>query len=205
MAGNSKWRRFLNTFHIYGGLLTTGFLITFSFSAIQHQHHFILPKSERVKHWSKEFNIPQVKDHLEFKLAVRDSLALFGHAPWWEDYTDSLGVDHFMIARPGKKYWVTVPRDNNIFNVAESRTSILEVLNAMHPLAAGMMNVGEKPPFILAWRIMAECLALVLLAVLIVSVHFWFTRSLKDYRSWIIVSLFASFALILIFSIWLVG
>lgn len=38
MASNSKWRKFLNKFHFYGGLLTTGFLIAFGFSALQHQH-----------------------------------------------------------------------------------------------------------------------------------------------------------------------
>lgn len=150
MARNSNWRKFLNKFHIYGGLLTAGFLLTFGFSAIQHQHHFKLPQPKRVKHWKKEFKVPQVEDHLEFKLAVRDSLGLYGHAPWWEDYTDSLGVKHFMITRPGKRYWVTVPGDNNVWEVAESRTGFLEVLNAIHPLSAGMQNHGYSPRFLLS-------------------------------------------------------
>ena len=205
MARNSKWRKFLNKFHIYGGLLITGFLIAFGFSALQHQHHFKLPKSDRVKHWEKNFSPPAVEDHHAFKFAVRDSLGLFGHAPWWEDYTDSLGVNHFMISRPGKQYWVTVPLENDVFKVAESRTGFLEVLNAIHPLSAGMQNHGYSPKFLLAWRIIAECFALVFLMVLIISVHFWYNRSFKDNRSWIIISLFASFTFILIISAWLVG
>ena len=205
MSRNSNWRKFLNKFHIYGGLLTTGFLITFGFSALQHQHHFKLPKPDNVKHWEKKFFPPEPDDHHAFKLAVRDSLGLFGHAPWWEDYTDSLGVKHFMISRPGKQYWVTVPLDNYVFKVSESRTSILEVLNAIHPLSAGMQNHVYSPRFLLAWRVISECLAIVFLMVLIISIHFWYTRSFKDRRSWFIISLFASVTFILIFLVWLVG
>lgn len=91
MAGNRKWRSFLNRFHVYGGLFSVGFLVIFSISAFYHQHHPKFPKpGNKTSFWEASFSTPEISENIEFKRAVRDSLELFGHVPWWEDYHDSL-------------------------------------------------------------------------------------------------------------------
>jgi hypothetical protein len=206
MVRKRKWKKFFNKFHVYGGLLTVGFLISFSYSAFVHQHHpKFIKAGEKETHWSQTLEMPPIEDNHEFKLAVRDSLELFGHAPWWEDYRDSLDIHHFMVARPGKSYWITVPAEGNLFHIREVKTGFLNVLTALHPLAAGMQNHGKGPFFIRLWKILSLLLAIVLLLVLIITLHFWITRSFNKKRSWIIVLLISAIPIILIIFIWLVG
>lgn len=206
MARNTKWKIFINNFHVYGGLFTATFLIFFGISAFYHQHHLKFPKEgSKTTHWEKTLTIPEISDQKEFKLAVRDSMGLFGHAPWWKDYRDSLGIHHFMISRPGKNYWITVPVSGNIYKVDEIRTGMWNVLIQLHPLAAGMQGHGEGPFFIKAWKIVSLLMALILLCVMIISLYFWYSRSFSKGRSWIIVGGIALFPLILIIFIWLIG
>ncbi len=203
---NRNWRNFLSKFHVYGGLLTAGFLIAYSYSAFYHQHHLKFPKPGSKTHeWEQQLIIPEIPDKLDYKLAVRDSLGLFGYAPWWEDYKDSLGIHHFMINRPGKQYWITVPEQGNTYQIDEVRTGFWDVLFRLHPISGGMQNHGKGPFFIKAWKIVALPLALVLLGVMIISIHFWYVRSFKKRRSWIIVGTIALFPVILMIFIWLVG
>jgi hypothetical protein len=198
-----KWKVFLNRWHVYGGLFTIGFLLVFSYSAFYHQHH---PKTRGDSHrrstWEQKIAMPEIEDGHAYKLAVRDSMGLFGHAPWWEDYHDSLGIHHFMITRPGKQYWVTVPRKGDLFSVEEIRTGFLNVLVQLHPLSSGLM---EGPFFIRVWKFIAFPMALVLLGVIMITVHFWYVRSFKNSGSWLIVLIIAAVPITLTMIIWLVG
>jgi len=206
MMRKQKWRSFLNKWHVYGGLFTVGFLLSFSYSAFYHQHHLKFPKAgTRKTNWEQRISIPEIEDPLKYKLAIRDSLGLFGHAPWWEDYHDSLGVHHFMISRPAKQYWIKVPTEDDLFRVEEIRTGFWSALNQLHPLAAGMQGHGNGPFFIKAWRIISFPMGLVLLSVILISIHFWYVRSFRKSRSWLVVSMIALFPIILIIVIWLLG
>lgn len=206
MKQKFKWRGFLTRFHVYGGLLTAGFLIAFSYSAFYHQHHLKFPKQgSKTSQWEQELSIPDIPDAKDYKMAVRDSLGLFGYTPWWEDYRDSLDIHHFMISRPGKQYWVTVPEKGNIYQIKEVRTGFWNVLVMLHPLSGGMRGHGKGPFFIKAWKISALLLSLVLLGVMIISIHFWLTRSFNKRRSWFIVGAMTLFPIILMIFIWLVG
>ncbi len=203
---HQKWKQFLGKFHVYGGLLTAGFLIAFSYSAFVHQHHPKFPKQgTKTVQWEQELNIPDISGKREYKMAVRDSLGLFGYTPWWEDYRDSLGIHHFMLSRPGKKYWVTVPEKGNVYKIDEVRSGFWDVINQLHPLSGGMRGHGDGPLFIQAWKIVSLLLALVLLGVMIITIHFWYSRSFKKRRSWFIVGAMFLFPVILIIFIWLVG
>ena len=206
MAGNSKWRNFLNRFHVYGGLFSVGFLIIFSISGFYFQHHPKFPKpGDKTTYWSASLTIPEITDNLDFKQTVRDSLGLFGHLPWWEDYHDSLGVHHFMISRPGKQYWITVPLQDDVYRIKEIRTGPWSVMIAMHWLAGGMRGHGKGPFFIKTWRIISLPMSLVLLGVIIITIHLWNVNSFRNRRSWIIAGAIASFPVILLIFIWLIG
>jgi hypothetical protein len=198
----SKWRDFLDKFHVYGGLFISVYLIILGISSLHMQHHFQLPEGSSVKSWEKEINMPEILDNQAYKLAVRDSLGLFGGTPWWEDYRDDNGVHHFMITRPGKKYWVEVPTDNNIFKIEESRTGFLNVAMALHGLTGGEL---KGPVFIRVWKFFGQIMNIVFFIVLCITVYFWFIRSFKTYRGWIFAGSFVFSAIIILIFIWLVG
>ncbi len=206
MAKITSWKNLLLKIHIYGGLFSVGFLITFSYSAFVHQHHPKFPKpGEKTVLWEQSLHIPEIEDNHKFKLAVRDSLELFGHAPWWKDYHDSLGVHHFMISRPGKQYWVTVPKQGKIYQIKEVRTGFLDVMIQLHPLAAGMQGHGKGPSFIKVWKYISLATALVLLSVILISIQFWLRKSFKRRSRWMVVGTIAILPVILIIFIWLIG
>ena len=206
MAGNRKWKSFLNRFHVYGGLFSVGFLIVFSISAFYHQHHPKFPKpGDKTRFWEVSLAIPEITDSLEFKRAVRNLLGLFGYVPWWDDYHDSLGIHHFMITRPGKQYWITVPLHDDVYQVKEIVKGPWPVLIALHPLTAGMRGHGNGPFFIKTWRIISLPMALVVLCITLITIHLWYIRSFRKRKSWILVGAIASFPVILLIFIWLVG
>ena len=110
-----------------------------------------------------------------------------------------------MVSRPGKKYWITVPVRDDVYKVREIRIGFWNVLIGLHPLATGLHGHGKAPFFIKAWRIISFPMALVLLCVLVITIHFWLVRSFRKKRSWIIAGAFASIPFILFTFIWLVG
>jgi hypothetical protein len=207
MKKKEKWHSFLSNFHVYGGLFSVGILIAFSYSAFVHQHHpkFAEPRIKNSINWEAQIKVPEIEDSVKYKEAVRDSLGLFGHAPSWQDYKDSLGIHHFKIARPGKQYWITVPLEGARFQVSESRTGFLNLLSQLHPLSAGMQNAGNVPVFTNIWRIVMVPMSLVLLLVVILSIYFWLKKSIKKRRAWIVVGTVAFIPLLLFILIWLVG
>ncbi len=197
-----KWRDLLDKFHVYGGLFIAGYLIILGISSLHYQHHFNLSENESKKLWQQDIRMPVIEDNLAYKLAVRDSLGLFGYTPWWEDYKDDNGIHHFMITRPGKKYWVEVPAGGTTFKVEETRTGFLDVVMALHGLTGGEL---KGPVFISVWKAVAQIMNVVFLLVLCITVYFWFIRSFRTYRGWLFAGLFASVSLIILAFIWLIG
>ena len=199
---SGKWRDFLDKFHVYGGLFIAGYLIILGLSSLQYQHHFNLPKNGAKKNWEQRIHMPAIKDKTEFKTAVMDSLGLFGHTPWWQDYKDDNGVHHFMITRPGKSYWVEVPKSSNVFKVEETGSGFLNMVLALHGLTGGAL---QGPAFIKIWKYIAQIMNVVFLIVLILTVYFWFERSLRTTKGWVFAGTFAFVSIVTLIFIWLVG
>jgi hypothetical protein len=100
---------------------------------------------------------------------------------------------------------VTVPQEGDVYKIREIRTGPWPVIIALHPLASGMRGHGKGPFFIKAWRIISVPMALVLCCVILITIHLWYVRSFRKGRGWIIAGALASFPLILLIFIWLVG
>lgn len=200
-----KWRDLIDKIHVYGGLFISGYLIIVGLSSLQYQHHFNLPENGSEKHWEQKIDMPEIGNKLAYKLAIRDSLGLFGHAPWWQDYKDKKGVHHFMITRPGKSYWIEVPVENNIYKITEKRSSFLSVAMALHGLTGGGDNVMNAPGFIFIWKIIAQVMNVIFLLVLFITVYFWIARSIRKKAGWIFVGTFAVTSLTILLFIWLIG
>jgi hypothetical protein len=195
-------RNLLDKFHVYGGLFIAGYLIMMGISSIYFQHHISYSENDSAVTWEQKINLPAIDDAQKYKQAVRDSLGLFGHTPWWEDFKDDAGIHHFMISRPGKKYWVEVPEKGNLYKIKESRTSFLSVFNALH----GLTNGELKGPFFLSvWKFIAQIMNVVFLIVLCITIYYWWVRSLRSYSGWLIAGSFILLSFIILGSIWLAG
>ncbi len=199
---NRKWRNFLDKFHVYGGLFIAGYLVILGISSLHYQHHFNLPENDSKKLWQKNINMPPIEDNQTFKLAVMDSLGLFGHTPWWQDYRDDEGVHHFMITRPGKSYWIEVPQNGNAFKIEEAGTGFLNVVMALHGLTGGGL---KGPAFLKVWKIVAQIMNVVFLLVLFITVWFWYIRAFRNYSGWLFAGLFSFVSLVILAFIWLIG
>ena len=198
-----RWINFLDKLHVYSGLFLAGYLLILGISALNDQHHFLKPpEGGNEKLWSQEINMPAIEDNLEYKNAVKDSLGLFGNCPWWQDYKDDNGVHHFMITRPGKIYWVEVPVSGNLYKMKETRSGYLNVFMALHGLTGGGL---KGPVFIKIWKFLAQIMNLLFLAILIISVYFWYSRSFVKNKGWIFSGAFVGFSILLLILIWLVG
>ena len=199
---NFDWRDFLDKVHAYGGLFIAVYLILLGISSLQMQHHFYEAKGGAKKLWQQEINMPEIENNQDYKLAVRDSLGLFGHAPWWEDYKDDNGVHHFMLTRPGKQYWVEVPTKGNVFKIEEARTGFFNVFMALHGLTGGGL---QGPGFIKVWKFFGQIMNVVFLIVLAITVYFWYERSFLTYKGWVFAGGFIFSAIIILSFIWLIG
>ncbi len=202
MNQKGRTNKFLKKLHVYGGLFLSFYVVTLGISSLQFQHHFFeFQPGKKAVSWDQHVQIPGIEESHQLKSAIRDSLGLNGYLPWWEEYTDSLGIYHFMINRPGKEYWITVPNEGDLIQVDERRKAILSVVFALHPLTAGF----DGPGFAKAWRIISEIMSVLLLVIIILSIQFWYTRSFPKNKGWIIVCAVASFSILLIILVWLIG
>ena len=194
--------KFLKKLHVYGGLALSFYVIILGISSLQFQHRFVeFQPGKKVVHWEQEFEVPSLEDKSQLKAAIRDSLQLNGYLPWWKEYTDSTGIYHFMISRPGKQYWVTVPESYDHVLVDESRMSFISVVFALHPLTGGF----EGPGFAKIWRIISEVMSVLLLLIILLSIQLWYAQSFSEKRGWIIVLGLILFSFLLIILVWLVG
>jgi len=202
MKRKQKQNHFLRKLHVYGGLALSFYVISLGISSLQFQHHFIeFEPSKKVVAWEQKFELPAMDEKAILKAAIRDSLRLNGYLPWWEEYTDSTGIYHFLISRPGKQYWITVQEGSEGVLVEESRMPFLSVVFALHPLTAGF----KGPGFALAWRIISEIMSVLLLVIMVLTIQLWYAHSFSGMRSWILVSGLSLFAILLIIMAWLVG
>jgi hypothetical protein len=202
MNQNRASTSFLRKLHVYGGLVLSFYVIALGISSLQFQHRFVeFQPGKKVVSWEQSIDLPHIEDKGLLKAAIRDSLQLNGYLPWWKEYTDSTGIYHFMISRPGKQYWVTIPEAYNRVLVEESRMPFLSVVFALHPLTGGF----NGPGFAKIWRIIPEIMSVFLLVIIVLSIQQWYAQSFSKKRSWIIVSALTSISILLIFLVWLVG
>jgi len=110
-----------------------------------------------------------------------------------------------MIARPGKEYWVTEPLGGDLFLVDEHRTGILNVLNQLHPLGAGMQGHGNGPGFIVLWKWVSLALGIIAIMVLCITIYYWLTWSVKKKHWWYYILGAALIPITLFIMIWLAG
>ncbi len=198
----TDWRDLLDQFHVYGGLFIAGYLIMMGISSVYFQHHIGYPENDSEVTWEQKINLPAFDDVQVFKQAVIDSLGLFGHTPWWEDYKDDAGIHHFMISRPGKKYWVEVPEKGNLYKIKESRASFLSVFNALHGLTGGEL---KGPFFLSAWKFIALVMNILFLIILCITVYYWWVRSIRSYSGWLVAGSFIVLLFIILGAIWFAG
>lgn len=203
-AGKNKGtglHKILGKIHIYGGLYCSFYLIMMGFTGFMFNHEKLLTPKENKVHWSEAVSLPE--DVLADSLIdpIVEQINIFGHRPYWEQWTDDEGQFHFKIMRPGRQYSLILNKFRDSIFVEEVRPGFFLMMKGLHPSSTGM---PEHPVFSF-WRIYAESSAIITMIVIFISVYFWFRKSVKNITDWIFITLSALFSLTFILYIWLIG
>lgn len=189
--------------HFYSGLVSALYLLIIGVSAFHYNHHlkFLMPKEREYKVWQKEVSFTDTVYNNEVLQNINKEIGIFGHLPWWEQHTDSLGNFHYTTNRPGKKYRIVIPHNSNQVIVNENNNGIGTIITGLHVGSSG----GPKSEIMTVWHIFADIAIVLAFIVIISSFLLWYKRSFKKRSQWTIVFIIGGLTLFYIFYIWLVG
>ena len=141
------WRTLLHI-HAYLGLLCAPYLLIFSLSSLDFNHHFISEKPLGSPHtWETELSIPPHDDLEAVSQAVMDSLGIFGWFLPWDSYRDSSQI-YLEVSQPGKKYAITL-HENGTTKVEAFPESGANVMKLLHFLGE---SIPHAPWWVNTWQ-----------------------------------------------------
>ncbi len=141
------WRTLLQI-HIYLGLFCLPYLIIFSLSSLDFNHHF-LPATPLLQDqlWETTVDIPLHDDLEAFSEELKDSLDLFGWFLPWDSYRDSSQAV-IVLSRPGKRLDITVDSGGKVL-VEEKAESTANLMKILHFLGEDIPNA---PWWVNTWK-----------------------------------------------------
>jgi len=196
-----NWRTILHI-HLYLGLLCMPYLIIFSLSSLNFNHHF-LPETplKAKKNWSTQLMLLPREEVDSYADEVMDSLAIFGWFLPWDSYQDSQHI-HLAISQPGMQYHIDINKQTGYAEVVENTQSITHIVKLLHFLGETIPNA---PWWVNAWQHYQSLTVYAMLFWTITGVYLWArkknTASSESGLLWGLSIL----SLILIVGIWLVG
>ncbi len=171
------------------------------FTGLLFSHEKILPTKWDSITWSRPVTIGEIPGTDSLITAVSDELGIFGHRPFWLQWTDSTGSFHFQILNPAARYDIALTPARDTAVVKETRVDLINVMARLHVATTG----GPRSWITTIWHVYALSAAVTAMSVLLISVFFWFTRSVKRRGEWLLITAVALFSISYIFFIWLVG
>lgn len=193
--------RYLSKIHIYGGLYCAAYLMFMGLTGFLFSHDALIPKDFRSTNWQQAVTVDRAVGKDSLITEITNQLGIFGHRPFWLQGTDSTGQFHFQIMNPAANYDIVLTPAKDSVYVKESRKSIINVMTGLHASSTG----GPPSWITFIWRLYAESAAITAIIVLIISIYFWFKKSIKSKGEWLIVSGAALFSISYIVFIWLIG
>ncbi|HYW97256.1 MAG TPA: hypothetical protein VE870_16810 [Bacteroidales bacterium] len=196
-----KIYKYLDQVHIYGGLYCAAYLVFMGLTGLLFSHNSLIPTKFSSTTWQQAVSPAPGISHDSLITEVSRELDLFGHRPFWLQWADSTGGFHFQIMNPAANYDINLTAARDTAFVKESRKSIVNVMVGLHS-----SSTGEPPSWITRiWHLYAESAAIAAIVVLLISIYFWFRKSIKSKGEWLMVSGAALFSISYILFIWLIG
>ena len=142
-----NWRTILHI-HIYLGLFCTPFLIIFSLSSLDFNHHFMPQKSfQSAKEWERKIMMTKTEDLSVYSDQLLDSLQIFGWFLPWSSYQDS-NKTYIEISQPAKRYDISIS-PQGLVKVVETPESIANVAKLLHFIGE---DIPHAPWWVNAWK-----------------------------------------------------
>lgn len=187
--------------HLYAGLFASIFLILAGFTAINFQHDLLSTEPRDTVHFSQDISITDLPAK-ELSHDIARQLNISGHTPNWDyrfDKNDNL--IKFKIHRPARLYEVELFHETNQANVAEIRYQSGAILEIMHKTT--MIDLPDGP--LVGWAIFGQIAAVSAFMAILVSLYFWWSKSVAHYWQWMAAALSSFLILIYVLYLWQVG
>lgn len=187
--------------HIYFGLYAASYFLIAGITAINFQHRFLNGCEKPVDEYSTGINLPSGASNDSLAAAATDSLKLFGYMPRWQYSCDSACNFSFSVIRPGCRHRITVDSSCRRLHIVRYFTGMESILSGMH--LSIDYDIDRWPMRI--WSFYGQSAALLGLLAALISVYFWFRKSVRKKSEWVTISAVAAFSLFYILYIWLAG
>ena len=190
--------------HTYFGLFSFAFMIVIAISALNIQHHFISnkPLEKPDSQTIHLFDLPDSVSIDSLSKITQQNLSIFGYMPWWEQWKDdSLQMLRLKIQRPGSEFIVFAYYKKDSVVVEKYSTGLGSIIEGLH---VGALGEPDSIEFSI-WRVYAEISVILIIGSIIISLYFWFRKSIRTRRQRYLIIGMALFSITLIINIWLVG
>jgi hypothetical protein len=203
MKNNFRIKLFktLQKAHVYGGLFGSAFMILMGITALNFQHHFFTPQHNTLESYQEEIHFTGDLSADSLALEIQDSLGIFGNIVSWEFHSDTAGYLDFLVKRPGYHYRVSLNRKIPLVKVEPVKTGFGDIIYELHKSRGA---IGQVWYFDL-WTVYKQVAVVAIFLSIVISIYFWFKKSVKTKQQWGIV--IASFTLFitLILAICVIG
>lgn len=187
--------------HLYAGLFASTFLMLAGFTAINFQHQLLSAEPRDTTFSVHKVHISDLAAN-ELSQNIASQLNIIGHTPNWDyRFNKQQQLISFKIHRPAKRYNVEVDHQNSTVKVAEIHYKAGAVLNIMHKTT--MIDLSESP--LVTWAIFGQISAVSAFIAVIVSLYFWWTKSVTARWQWFVAIISSLIVLIYVFYLWQKG
>ena len=196
------FRNYILRIHIYIGLFCLPYLLIFSLSSLNFNHHFLPEKlsEEQSASWQVKVNLPETYDNAALANMVKDSLGLFGWAPWWEYRRDSVSF-RFGVTHTGKFYEVVTRKGSGVVTVNQWNYQSGNVLKGLHFLGE---KIPGAPLHINMWRFYQDLTVYAVFFWVLSGLYMWILKRRKGGLESPVLLAISIFSVALIITVWLV-
>ena len=117
--------------HLYCGLFTCCYILTFGVSSIILNHGIQVDSNGITKSWEERIEIDEMLSNEEVAAKIRDDLGLMGWIPPWRYKKDKLTFA-FIVTHTGKVYHIHHNFETDVTQVEEAPKGFISVLHGMH-------------------------------------------------------------------------
>lgn len=192
--------RFLYHFHIYGGLFCSFYLLIVGLSALNLQHHLISDQPRDTVTYDRKVVIDSSLKTESLAESAMKQLNIIGYFPPW-DFSQNGNLFAFKVYRPARHYLLGIDRVSGKTHVVEISFGFGAVINVLHTAVL----IGLDDPLLKIWAYYGQLSALVAILAMGTGIYFWFKKSIRKKRDWIIAGISGVITCAVILYLWLVG
>jgi hypothetical protein len=207
-------RKWILNIHMYLALICSSYLIIYGISSLDYNHHWT--KGEEVDEskstqWEQAATIPPIpaaetpaKSKSQFANTLRDQLGLFGWTVPWsiksEGQKENMRISFLVVERPGKRYAIEIPPEQNRVIVTTNPKSWLSIIRQLHAF-----RLIPNSKFVSTWLYYTELCNIAVLFAAVSGIYLWMLRRRERKMGLILLSFGVVFSMSLILYIWRVG